>query len=301
MSICMVVLNVFGQDNSKPAKLSPRTQQYLLAVRTTGNKDKPLQQYVYKRTASAIYMSAVIKVTSSVAQSDLDALGARVNTRAGRIWTVLIPISNVESFTKIKGISYIELDEPVAFKLDSARITTRTDSVQQGIGLPIGYGGKNVVLGVIDVGFDYTHPTFFDTTGTHYRIKRVWEEKTVGTPPAGFSYGNEITDTNAIQGEGTDNAANTHGNHVAGIAAGSGFGTGGQYRGMAYESDIVMVGIMPDSLEWQNTGMSDFIDGMNYIYTYAAGSSSALPVMKGMKMSTCKRFLPIRIRWSAPL
>jgi subtilisin family serine protease len=33
---------------------------------------------------------------------------------------------------------------------------------------------------------------------------------------------------------------------------------------------MVMVGIMPDSDQWQNTGVTDFLDGMNYVYTYAA-------------------------------
>jgi len=272
LAICLIVCNGFGQDNTvKPAKLSPRTQEYLLAIRNSDTKDKPLADYVYKKTASGVYMSAVIKVSGTVAASDLDALGVKINTRAGKIWTALVPISSMEAFTKVKGISYIELDEPVSMKLDSARRTTRADSAQLGIGLPMGYSGKNVVVGIVDVGFDYTHPTFYDTSGTHYRIRRVWEEKTIGTPPAGFAYGNEITDTNAIIAEGTDNNVNTHGTHVAGIAGGSGYGSDStRYRGMAFGSDIVLVGIMPDSIEWQNTGISDFIDGMNYIYTYAA-------------------------------
>jgi minor extracellular serine protease Vpr len=263
----------FGQQNENPAKLSPRTQQYLLTSKNADNKGKALPDYVYKRTATAIYMSALIKVSGHIIQSDLDALGVRINTRAGSIWTALIPVIAVEAFTHIRGISYIELDEPVCLKLDSARYTTRADSAQRGINLPMGYSGKNVVLGIVDVGFDYTHPTFYDTSGSHYRVKRVWEEKTIGTPPPGFAYGNEMTDTNAIIAQGTDNAANTHGMHVAGIAGGSGFGgdsSNSKYRGMAFESDIVLVGIMPDSGQWQNTGMSDFIDGMNYIYTYAA-------------------------------
>ena len=264
-------MNISAQST---AKLSPRTMQYLQLSKIEENKGKPLQDYVYKRTASTLYMSALIKVNGTVAQSDLDQLGVRINTRAGNIWTALIPIGNVEAFTQVAGISYIELDEPVCMKMDSARRTTRADSVQQGIGLPMAYTGKNVVLGIIDVGYDYTHPTLYDTSGTHYRVKRIWEEKTIGTPPAGFTYGHEISDTNAIIAQNTDNAVNTHGTHVMGIAGGSGFGSSdssnSKYRGMAFESDIVLVGIMPDSGQWQNTGMSDFIDGMNYIYTYAA-------------------------------
>ena len=271
LAICAVTFQSFAQGKVFP-QLSPRTQQYLLESTSADTKGKILPDYVYKRTATAVYMSALIKV-NGVSQTELDALGVKINTRAGDIWTAMIPIGNVEAFTKVRGISYIELDEPICLKLDSARIATRADSAQRGIGLPHGFSGKNVVLGIVDVGFDYTHPTFFDTSGTSYRVVRAWEEKTIGTPPAGFAYGNEMIDPNVIQNQQTDNNVNTHGMHVAGIAGGSGFGgdsSNSKYRGMAYESDIVLVGIMPDSLQWQNTGMSDFIDGMNYVFTYAA-------------------------------
>jgi subtilisin family serine protease len=273
VALFVMISQVSAQESSKGlAKLSPRTQVYLQTIAKSDVKDKVLPDYIYKKTANGIYMSALIKVTKDIVSSDLEQIGVHVGTRAGSVWTALIPIANVEAFTKIKGISYIELDEPVCLKLDSVRKTTRVDSVQKGINLPHAYTGKGVVVGVVDVGFDYTHPTFFDTSGSHYRISRVWEEKTVGFPPAGFAYGNELTDSFAIQAEQTDNSANTHGTHVVGIAAGSGFGSdsNSRYRGMAYESEIVLVGIMPDSSQWQNTGMSDFIDGINYIFTYAA-------------------------------
>jgi subtilisin family serine protease len=255
-------------------KLSPRTQQYLLETKRAGAVSAPIRDYVYRKTAAGLYMSALIKVTPAILQSDLDALGIKINTRAGNIWTAMIPVNNVEAFILVRGIAYIELDEPVSMNLDAARRTTRVDSVQRGIGLPMGYSGKDVVVGIIDAGFDYTHPTFYDTTGTIYRVKRVWEEKTIGTPPTGFSYGHELRDSSSMMAAHTDDTTFSHGMHVAGIAAGSGFGSSdtsnSQYRGMVYESDIVLVGIMPDSAQWQNTGISDFVDGMNYIYTYAA-------------------------------
>jgi subtilisin family serine protease len=265
------IQGVSAQEKDLP-KLSPRTQQYLLTAAKL-NTEKPLPDYVYKRTTRGTYMSAVIKVGKGVDQAALDALGVHIGTRAGSIWTALIPMPQVAAFTQVRGIEYIELDEPVCVNLDSARRSTRADSVQQGIGLPMPYTGKDVVVGIIDVGFDYTHPSFLDTTGMRCRIKRVWEEKALGTPPSGFIYGRELTDSAMMSTAHTDNNVNSHGTHVTGIAAGSGYGSGAtdntKYRGMAFESDIVMVGIMPDSGQWQNTGISDFIDGMNYIYTYA--------------------------------
>ena len=274
LMFCIIWQAVAQQAVKGAAKLSPRTQVYLKTIKAADNKQQIQSDYVYKKTSTGIYLSALIKVNKDISSSDLEALGVHVGTRAGKVWTTIVPLANVEAFTQIKGIDYIELDERVCMHLDSARRTTRADSVQKGIGLPHAYTGKGVVVGVVDVGFDFSHPTFYDTSGTHYRVKRIWEEKKVGTPPAGFAYGNEITDTLAIVSEGTDNQVNTHGMHVAGIAAGSGYGSSDSsnsiYRGMAFESDVVLVGIMPDSSQWQNTGMSDFIDGINYVFTYAA-------------------------------
>lgn len=266
-----ISLLALAQDNHPP-KLSPSTQQYLLKQQLAGGKLAPQPAYVYKQTPSGTYISALVKVSATgVDQGDLERMGAHTGTKAGNVWTVQIPLDKVLDFTQTKGFDYIQLDEPVNLNLDSVRKATHVDSVTQGINLPMPYTGKDVVLGIVDVGFDFTHPTFYDTTGTLYRIKRVWEEKTVGTPPAGFAYGNELTDSTSIIATGTENEVNTHGTHVAGIAGGSGFGStnNSKFRGMAFDADIVMVGIMPDSLQWQNTGVSDIIDGINYVFTYA--------------------------------
>lgn len=252
------------------AKLSAFTQQYIHTTNSTFNNQE--NHAVYKKNGNTVFLSALIKVASSVNESDFALLNAIVGTKAGNIWTVQIPENKLNDFILIKGIEYIQLDEALQPNLDIARKTTRVDSVHKGISLPMAYTGKNVVIGILDVGLDYTHPAFYDTLGNKYRIKKVWEQKTTGTPPSGFSYGHELTDSLSMITKGTDNALQTHGTHVAGIAAGSGYGsaTSGKYRGVAYESDIVMVGITPPSTQWTSAGMSDIIDGINYVYTYAA-------------------------------
>lgn len=253
--------------------LSPRTKMYLSELEENA-KAQIQRDYIYRQTNEGLYMSAVIKAGVGLSEGKLNSQGVKVNTKAGNIWTVMIPIADVAAFTKTSGIDYIELDEPVAMTLDSVRKSTHVDSVHAGIGLAMPYTGAGVVLGIIDRGFDYTHPTLYDTSGSFMRLKRVWEEKKTGTAPAGFSYGNELTDSAGFIAAQCDGRLNSHGIHVAGIAGGSGFGSPvnspKRYRGMAYESDLVFVSILPDSLQWQGTGISDIIDGLNYIYTYAA-------------------------------
>jgi minor extracellular serine protease Vpr len=260
----------------KPA-LSPLTKKFLRDLSASKKGDKAPSGYLYKKGSDGkLYVSALIKVAdANLVQQKLTAIGAHIGTKAGNIWTVRVPYNMVVNFCQISGISYIQIDEPVRANLDIARRTTRVDSVHQGIDLPIKYSGKDVVVGIIDFGFDYNHPTFYDTLHSKYRIKRVWEVNGTGTPPTGYNYGKEITDTLLIKARGTDNAKQTHGTWVAGMAAGSGYGSNpvnSRYRGMAYEADMVLVGVRRDSIEqaWLEGSFTDFIDGINYIYTYAA-------------------------------
>ena len=260
-----------AQNNSN-AKLSAFTQQYIQHTNSSVTNKIKYPNVVYKKIDNVYFLSALIKVTSVLNEAHLQALNVKVGTKAGQIWTVQIPENKFNDFLLLKGIDCIQLDEPIHANLDIARKTTRVDSVHRGISLPMPYTGKNVVVGILDVGMDYSHPAFYDTLGNKYRIKRVWEQKSIGTPPAGFSYGKELVDSLSIVTDGTDNVLQTHGTHVAGISAGSGFGgpTSGKFRGVAFESDLVMVGITPPSSQWTSAGMSDIIDGMNYVYTYAA-------------------------------
>ena len=257
-------------------KLSPLTKKYLSELQASTRSDIAPSGYLYKKHDDGNYfVSALIQVVNAASvQQQLDALGATVGTKAGNIWTVQVPFNVVPSFCQMNGISYIQMDEPVRPNLDIARKTTRVDSVQKGINLPMKYSGKGVVVGVIDFGFDYNHPTFYDTLHTGYRIKRVWELNSTGTPPAGYTYGNEITDSVLIKAQGTDNSKQTHGTWVAGMAAGSGFGSNAanaRFRGMAYEADLVLVGVRRDSIEqqWLQGSFTDFLDGINYIFNYA--------------------------------
>jgi hypothetical protein len=129
-------------------------------------------------------------------------------------------------------------------------------------------------MGVIDAGFDYTHPTFFDTSLSHYRLSRVWEQKSiVGVPPASFGFGSEFSDSATIWNKRYDVSETTHGTHVMGIAGGSGGGSSvnhQRFRGMAFESELVAVGIYPTAAHWLNTGSVDFLDGINYVFNYAS-------------------------------
>lgn len=272
--LVFAVIYVKAVAQGGKAKLSPFTRLYLADQQKSGNQLP--KQYSYKKDASGnSYLAAMVKVNAGVNLETIHKLGAVVGTKAGKVWTVSIPVWQFPAFMQLPGIDYIQLDEPLSNNMDAARAVTRTDSVHNGnLPLPMSYTGKNVVVGIIDAGFDYNHPTLRDTLGSQWRIRQVWEQKSTGTAPSGFAFGNELTDSTPIKIKGTDMTGFSHGTHVAGIAGGSGFGSAAnkQFRGIAFQSDLILVGITPDSNQWIETGMSDIIDGMSYIYRYASNA-----------------------------
>ena len=270
-----IATSVNAQTSEIKAKLSPQTRKYLLEISKTATDQVP-GGYAYRTLSDGkTYLSALIKVENSTsADLNLKSIGAIVGTKAGNIWTVQVPSENVRAFTGLSGISYIELDQPAFPAMNIARTTTRVDSVHRGINLPLPYTGKNVVMGILDFGFDYNHPAFYDTLYQNFRIKKVWELNGVGSPPSGYTYGNELADSNSIKIQGTDDPQQMHGTSVAGIAIGSGYGSSvnhDRFRGMAFESDVVLVGVRRDTIadQWQQGTFTDFIDGVNYIFNYA--------------------------------
>jgi tetratricopeptide (TPR) repeat protein len=132
--------------------------------------------------------------------------------------------------------------------------------------------GKGVVVGIIDGGFDYTHPTFFDTTYSKLRIAKAWIQDLPGSPPLGFNYGTELKDTESLLNKKYDlDNSGSHGTAVSSLAAGSGLG--GQnmkfQRGIAYESEFVLVSSPKTYQDWREMNMTSIIDGIKYIFSYA--------------------------------
>lgn len=274
-TLALLVINYSFLLAQKTApKLSAATKQYQWLSKHSKEKKQVFPQYVYHQNSqNEVFINAIFKVDNNFDEAQLKQQGVLVGTKAKDVWTAKIPLNSFQQFITTNGIQYIDMDQPCFPELDTARRVTRVDSVHRGIYLPQAYTGKNVVVGVVDAGFDYTHPTFFDTTLTHYRIKRVWEQKNIsGTAPSNFGFGSEFTDSTSIWNQHFDVSETTHGTHVMGIAGGSGGGSSAnnkRFRGMAFESELVAVAIYPNAAHWLNTGSVDFLDGINYVFQYA--------------------------------
>ena len=175
--------------------------------------------------------------------------GVTWGSERGGIVSFRVYVRQLDALTDLP-LELVELAPRAYPHLDRSIGATRVDSVQAGYGLPQGYHGENVLIGVVDWGFDYTHPMFYDTTLAFSRVRGVWDQwRQAGPAPEGFDYGTAATEPAAIAALQADTvnvySYATHGTHVAGIAGGSGAGIG--LRGMAPAAEFLFATFLIDA------------------------------------------------------
>jgi len=214
------------------------------------------------RSVNRQKICAFIRITQD-ADEVLERHSCRKLAQFGDIYIASIPLNRLNALSLDNRVTRIEANRTHSVHTDILAGNINALPVYQGEQLPQAYTGKGVVMGVMDIGFDLTHPNFYDSSATNYRIKRMWDHITTDTLESDFYVGRDYIGTEELLalGHSYDGIDQTHGTHTLGIAAGSGYNT--PYRGIAYESDICLVA---------NASNEDLplIDSMNvYKYTYA--------------------------------
>ena len=165
---------------------------------------------------------------------------------------VTLEEAEVEQFLKTPGILYAELPTRVYSTAEFGRAASCIRNRPTAPYSPDNLNGTGVLVGIIDSGIDYTHPDFCEEDGTT-RITALWDQSFDSeNPPEGYSIGTLFTReeiNRALQEELRGNQRRIvpsadlsgHGTHVAGIAAGNGRASEGQYRGVAFKSELLIV------------------------------------------------------------
>lgn len=208
------------------------------------------------------YVPMMIRTTDSEA---LVRAGVQIGTRAGEWVTAWTPVSVVDKLGDMPSVDCIEAGQLAYPMLDKALPDIGYDRILQDPDFPYPYLGKDVVVGVVDIGFQWDHIAFRREDGTS-RIAIAWNQNdTTGVPPEGYVYGSVLdTEEKILSAEpcGVD----IHATHVTSIAAGSAF-EGCPYGGVAREADLVLV----DALHTPDGGLytEGIVDGIHFIFDYA--------------------------------
>lgn len=229
-------------------------------LRSKGFISQEMQQrYPIYQINGEWYLSMLGRTNSQFNSTELQDHYILFQNPVAGILTLKVPFQQLNAIEQLNGITYLQIAARIHNNLDKAIIDLRADSVHLGIGLPQGYAGKDVLIGITDWGFDYTHPVFYDTLLQQHRIYAAWDQyKSSGPAPNGFNYGTEYSNTQSLLAAGSDTANiysySTHGTHVAGIAGGG--GATAAYRGVAYEAQFLFVtflideGAVLDAWQW---------------------------------------------------
>lgn len=128
-------------------------------------------------------------------------------------------------------------------------------------------------------GIDYFHPTFRNEEG-NTRIAYLWDQsvseaRSKGRTPAGYGFGAQysMSDINeALRAESraegeklvpVNDRGSGHGTSVAGVAAGNGGGSSGKrYRGVATESELIVVRLGRNDQDF--AGTTEVMEGLDY-------------------------------------
>ena len=263
-----------------------------LSIRAQRPRYEKMSPFVREAMASALVtkqltrsqgdnrlLTAFVRIDGNSAEI-LRQYGCKELARVGDISIAAIPLNKLGALSCGKQVIRIETGRRCSIQMDTTRLVVNTETVYSGEGLSQNYTGRGVVVGVQDIGFDLTHPNFYSTDMSRYRIKAMWDQLSRDTIGSALYVGRDYVGEDALLqlGHPVDGETQTHGTHTAGIAAGSGAEGNGvlsPYQGMACDADLVLVDNAADNVSlidpkdyYKYTYATDAL-GFKYIFDYA--------------------------------
>lgn len=171
-------------------------------------------------------------------------LGAGVVELQNEYAIITIREDLIDRLTEFPQIEFVEKPKRLFFAVVNEKRVSCIPPVQRP---PLNLTGRGVLVGVIDSGIDYANSVFRNADGTT-RIRNLWDQSLSENPPEGYLIGTEYTSeqiNEALRQPTIEQRrqivpsqdTSGHGTAVSGVAAGN----SDEYRGVAYESDLIVV------------------------------------------------------------
>ena len=239
MMLLMIATSVSAQTGNT-GRLSAWLQE---SVRHESRQALAKTNSTTRRADAADMLTTVfVQMHDSINDETLAQYGCKKYAQLGDIAIVTVPLENVGALSEQPEVLRVEANDKAHPTLDLVPTATNLLPVYEQTAQHPAFTGQGVVVGVMDIGFDLTHPTFFnDPSLSNYRIKAFWDQLAPNADSDRFPVGCEWTTTeDLLQRQcATDGREQNHGTHTTGIAAGSGYDS--PYRGAAWESDLCLV------------------------------------------------------------
>ncbi len=167
----------------------------------------------------SLYVRSIPGQASAVASAIERAGGVAVHL-GGDILSARIPSGSLPELGRLAIVDRAEAALPRRPLLHDSVRDIGSDRVVRGRGLATPLTGQGVILGLVDTGLDYHHPTFNDEDGIT-RVLAIWDQGVEGEPPPGYSQG-RLCERESI----LDKSCHAldlvgHGTHVGATAGGS--------------------------------------------------------------------------------
>ncbi len=319
--VTMMAVLLLGQTASAQSVFSPSVN----GVRTSYQSRRAASPDAQNERIGVVVTCSVEASAAAIANQMIE-LGAVIRVLMGNQLVVDLPMAKLDEAAAIEGVLLIDMPSKGNNRTDTARKASHVDEAHAGKmagekDLPQAYTGKGVIIGLIDDGYDYTHPMFKNADGSlcikgvyrpwdmvETRMKQpgnlnlenipVVDNKGVATQltlsGCFFTNPKVILDTTIVK----DNVG-SHGTHCASIAAGRTvdytqtlvpkYESSGKLGGMAPDADLVLTECgMSEKLRAKFPNMND-----DELYQY--GRMEGLWAMKHYADEQKK---PLVISWS---
>ena len=104
----------------------------------------------------------------------LKKYGCKIYANWDDIYIASIPLDKVFALCSYPSIHRIEAGKSCSVTNDNSATIVRARDVWNS-SAPLSATGKGVIIGIMDIGFDLTHPNWYSADMQEFRIKQVWD------------------------------------------------------------------------------------------------------------------------------
>lgn len=231
--VVFFAMSMMAQAWNTTTKMSPwllhKYEQQQVAVRENGGALRAQGRPVIN------YILALVESTDG---------NATIQQKGGLVWqdfghgfyAAFLPVDSLGVLDQSASIVRMEANGLSNVLNDNSKEILGVNKAWNGIELPQAFRGNGVLAGVMDIGFDFTHPSFRNEDGSS-RVIWFWDPLAENDNPneLGRTY---TTPDEVLAAKHSCNATqDNHGSHVLGSIAGRGID--GNFAGMAPEADII--------------------------------------------------------------